>query len=288
MNKNMAYYWMKKLLGMDKKKHDAIQSDNEISLKASLNPQAKKEQDYIKLVDDTVKEIINSVNGLMETVRLKPQEHELHIYICDNLLYHACKNQFFEEQLEERMYMDKHYVFNRYILHEKNSDEDGTITQVNQFVYIRIQPNQATMPTSHATIQVLEGNGSIIGGVVELDAIYGQNTPYYIGVSQKPKLDNGSIRFNQIAIDDDVNSPFYNQNKYVSRAHAHIKYDSDEFVLYVETGGTPLRGKRTAVFRDSKEIRLDQPGMCVALKDGDQIILSRNVILIFNQQFTNF
>lgn len=282
MNKKMAY-WAKKLLSMDKKKHERGQSDNEMPPQTSLNPQAKKEQDYIKLADDTVKEIINRIDGLMETVRVKPQEYELHIYIYDNLLYHACKNQLFEEQLEERMYMDKNYTFNRYILHEKNSDENDAVTQVNQFVYIRIQPNQATMPTDHATIQVLEGNGSIIGDVVELDATYGQNTPYYIGVSQKPKLDNGSIRFNQIAIDDDVNSPFYNQNKYVSRAHAHIKYESDGFVLCVETGGTPLRGKRTAVFRNSKEIRLDQPGMCVALKDGDQIILSRNVILIFNQ-----
>jgi len=271
-------HWTKKLLSIIKKKHNTAQSDNNI----------KKEQDYIKLADDTVKEIVNWVDRLIETTRIQPQEHELHVYIDDNLLYHACKNQLFEEQLEERMYMDKNYSFNRYILHEGNSDDDGTITQVNPFVCIRIQPKQAIIPTDHATIQILEGNGSIIGDIIELDAAYCQNTPYKIGVSLKPRLDNGCIRFNQIAIDDDVNSPFYNQNKYVSRAHAHIKYDSDGFVLCVEIGGTPLRGKRTAIFRDSKEIRLDQPGMCVPLKDGDQIILSRNVILIFNQQFTNF
>ena len=136
-----------------------------------------------------------------------------------------------------------------------------------------------------ALLTTVEGCGSLVGGQTVLEA---GTLRYNIGLGAHPRMSGGQIRHNQVAVDDRPELPEYDQcNKYVSRTHAHITYDERYgFVLYAEPNGTRERGKRTIVIRKNGEdrIELDNPMIGVPLRDGDSIVLSGKVQLVFHEQ----
>lgn len=284
MEKNILY-WLKKMIGS--KKQLIQQSDTEWLADEIMheNLLGHSSCDYIELQNQTIKDIINAIDHLVCSVGFMPESNELHIYIRNNLFFIACKNCNFDNLLRSFMQMEKKYTFCRYILHEGECDGSFS-TYINKEVSIEICEQEPKAFVERALVKSLVGNGNIIGDEVKLTIKPGCDTDknrYNIGVGQNPKLDNGSVRFNHIAIDDDPSAPSFGLNKYVSRAHAYIQYGLNGFTLYVEDGGTPLRGKRTSVFRNGQLLKLDLPGIGVPLKHGDQIILSKSVILLFEQ-----
>ena len=76
----------------------------------------------------------------------------------------------------------------------------------------------------------------------------------------------------------------YHKNKFVSRAHAFISYSEEYgFLLNVEHGGSRMAKKRTHIYRGIEKIELDNVLIPVPLHDGDYIVLSKNVHLLFKK-----
>lgn len=283
MEKNIIY-WLRKITGAKRRQKEYMSMMqtggwNERGTDDTLH-------DYIEWQSRMAKEIIRTVDSLVCSVGFVPEDNELHIYVHNSLCYQSCNSYNFKEWLRDFMQMEKSYVFHGYILHEGICRDMISATSVNQEVSIAVRRQEPQMLLVQATVKSIPGNGSLLDGKVELTAETDRRADlnrYNIGVGRTPKLDNGSVRFNHIAIDDDPESPSFELNKYVSRSHAYIKYGSAGFTLYAERGGTPLHGKHTAVFRNGQQIVLNLPERGVPLKHGDQIVLSKSVILIFEQ-----
>jgi pSer/pThr/pTyr-binding forkhead associated (FHA) protein len=138
-----------------------------------------------------------------------------------------------------------------------------------------------------ATINAIAGRGSIIGECVCIDSEEIKTLPnqrYNIGIGKQPFMSDGTHRDNHIAIDDDQSSVEFDKNKYVSRAHAHISYSEEHgFMLQVEQGGTQLAQKRTHIYRGGEKIALNNTLIPEPLQDGDYIVLSKNVHLLYKK-----
>ncbi|MCQ2288308.1 MAG: hypothetical protein MJZ74_04355 [Muribaculaceae bacterium] len=137
-----------------------------------------------------------------------------------------------------------------------------------------------------ATMRVLEreGYGSLMQDVYELDSEQIYAMPRHrcnVGAGKSHKTANGT-HTNHIAIDDNAQSPEYENNKYVSRTHAHIGFlPSKGFVLYGNARGLRMAQKRTQIIRDNI-IEVNSTTMPYQLLDGDVIVLSKHVSLLFN------
>lgn len=205
------------------------------------------------------------------------------IYILDNILFDSINNSEFKEDL--LLYMDNElgYSFNSLDIKCGNPSQGETYTKITQNVLIRIKHVGNLSNTRKAILCTIPGYGSTIENEYILDSEELNNGKFYnIGVGKYPQMDNACFRENHIAIDDNPDSPQFENNRYVSRAHAHIGYtEKNGFMLYAEIGGTPLSGKRTEISRDGEIIRITSIMSPVALADGDCIILSRKVKLIF-------
>lgn len=209
----------------------------------------------------------------------------LSIYILDNILFDSINNSEFKEDL--RLYIDNElgYSFNSLDIKCGKPSQGETYTEITPNVLIRIKYVGNLNNTRKAYLTVIPGCGSTIEKEYILDSeeLNNGNKKFYnIGVGKYPQMDNACFRENHIAIDDNPNSPQFENNRYVSRAHAHIGYTEENgFMLYAEIGGTPSSGKRTEISRDGEIIRITSIMSPEALVDGDCIVLSRKVKLIF-------
>ncbi len=105
-----------------------------------------------------------------------------------------------------------------------------------------------------------------------------------IGREKNVQLPDGSMRINTIAFFSDA----HESNKYISRLHAHIEWNSKAaaFMLYADEGGVPPANKtkiRSAHDETLNKLNSTQAGYL--LKAGDQIILGESALLEF--QFKN-
>ena len=96
-------------------------------------------------------------------------------------------------------------------------------------------------------------------------------------------IGRGATGSNAIGIDANPNGPMYEFNKYVRSHHAHIEYiNALGFCLFVEKDGTQVfGGSRTQIKRRGVEdpLELNNPQQPVPLRDGDVIVLGKNVEL---------
>lgn len=144
---------------------------------------------------------------------------------------------------------------------------------------VRYEAHRISYP---ATVKVLDGHGSMLEDQVVLMPIDGK--VYNIGIGRVMVV-GSSVRNNDIPVSDDEHSPMFRFNRYVSRQHARIVYRAGKgYYLFAEERGTPANGKRTEISRDSGVIRLDSPRTGQLLRDGDCIVLNRNVILTFTEK----
>ena len=105
---------------------------------------------------------------------------------------------------------------------------------------------------------------------------------YTIGRERKVQVEGGFFRINTIAFPSDSSNEC---NKFISRQHAHIKWDEDTscFMLFADDGGIPPGNKlkvRSEV--DESQERLNSTQIGHRLQEGDQIILGESAILQFS------
>jgi pSer/pThr/pTyr-binding forkhead associated (FHA) protein len=103
----------------------------------------------------------------------------------------------------------------------------------------------------------------------------------YIGRDRKVRTADGFYRENTIAFRADST---HESNKFVSRQHAHIEWNSDAgtFYLFADEGGIPPGNKIKIRQPDGSLVKLQSTQVGHRLQEGDQIILGDSALLQFN------
>ncbi|GAB4092130.1 FHA domain-containing protein [Flaviaesturariibacter terrae] len=103
-----------------------------------------------------------------------------------------------------------------------------------------------------------------------------------IGREKKVQLADGFIRINTVAFLGDSDDE---ANRFVSRQHAHIRYDSSigQFLLFADAGGLPPHNKTKVRARGAEgAVKLQSAEVPHLLRDGDQIMLGHTALLEFS------
>ncbi|MDB5250957.1 MAG: hypothetical protein JWP27_126 [Flaviaesturariibacter sp.] len=157
-------------------------------------------------------------------------------------------------------------------------DDAKPIPQLQAGLFVRTQ-KRALVKAATAYIRVL--NGEAEKDVYELRSTDG---PVTIGREKKVQGSDGFFRINTIAFPGDSQ---HESNKFISRQHAHIRFDNDSglFLLFADEGGVPPRNKikvRTLGAPDAVKLNSMQIGH--PLKEGDQVMIGESAILEFSYQ----
>ena len=213
---------------------------------------------------------------------------ELTLFVADDLFFDALQDNRFEDSLIAKLDEQLGVSFAAVKLCLGKPYRDMLTTEIAENIFLHIKSNKVTSTIRRAVIYSVEGNGSLIESCYHLDSEEIKTLPmarYNIGRGSQPNMGVGPRRVNQIAIDDDPNCAGAGQNKYVSRAHAYITYsDKGGFILHLEQGGSRAVGKRTHVYRGGVPMELLSTMIPMPLKDGDYIVLSKFVHLLFSQE----
>jgi hypothetical protein len=103
----------------------------------------------------------------------------------------------------------------------------------------------------------------------------------YIGRDKKVRTADGFFRENTIVFKADSQ---HEGNKYVSRQHAHIEWNSEDgsFYLYADEGGIPPSNKIKIKLADGSPVKLQNTKVGHRLQEGEQILLGESALLQFN------
>lgn len=188
-------------------------------------------------------------------------------------------NDCFRNELARRLYDEQCITFREIRVTRLQGDLDSDAHELLPGVYVTIGSYTTPGAIVKAKLEAIPGHGSTLESFYLLEP----GNSYNIGVGSMALLDNGALRRNDIAVDDNVRSQEYDKNKYVSRNHAHIEYINEHFVLYVDKGGLRSAGKRTAVARGENTFPLEDTLIPFPMEDGDMIVLSKAVRILFTK-----
>lgn len=245
-----------------------------------------KSSNSIDKKGDLINAVISTLKSNYAGTKICLKEYSLSLWIDDNLFYTSLMVDKFHDVLITTIIDELGIEFGSIEINS-GAISDSSITKIMDCCYLDIQPIMSVSTISKATISQVQGNGSLINECISIDSNEIQGLPgqrYNIGSGKHPIMSDNSHRENQIAIDDDYSHAEFNKNKFVSRAHAHISYDSElGFLLYVEHGGTRAAQKRTHIHRGGDKIELNNILIPEPLQDGDYIVLSKYVHLLFKK-----
>lgn len=211
----------------------------------------------------------------------------LKIWIQDNIFYNSIIDSDFKSELITSINVELGYTFGAVEISSDNVPDGLKLTEAFPNVFLQISDISSVQKVRVAKIYPVEGKGSTLEPVYILDSQEIQkmpNTRYNIGAGKHPIMSDSIHRENYIAIDDNPYSPQFNKNKYVSRAHAYISFSEEYgFLLHVEYGGTRAAQKRTYILRGGDKIELNNVIIPEPLKSGDYIVLSKYVVLLFQE-----
>ncbi|MBQ8542663.1 MAG: hypothetical protein IJ436_04240 [Bacteroidaceae bacterium] len=230
--------------------------------------------------------IVSVLKSNYAGIKVSMIEKSLTLCVNDALFYDSLMLSNFKEQLITTIIDELGLEFGSVEIKD-TKPVDSNWVEVMDNCFLLIETIRQKQMVHRAVISTVAGYGSILDGCLTLDSQEIQKLPnsrYNIGVGRQPRMSDGSHRVNQIAIDDNPDSPEYNNNKYVSRAHAYISYsDKCGFMLCVELSGTRAAQKRTHIYRGANKIELNNTLIPEQLHDGDYIVLSKYVHLLFKK-----
>lgn len=233
---------------------------------------------------ELVNAIVSSLKSNYFGSKISLKDYSLLLFIDDNLFYSSVRTDDFKESVITTINYELGIELGSFEISPGPIPEND-VTNIMECCYLRVRPNSSNTEISKAIIYPVNGNGAMCAEFVRLDSQKIQELPgqrYNIGAGTNPILADNSRRENQIAIDDNPSCSEFEKNKYVSRAHAHITYSKEYgFLLFAEHGGTRAAGKRTHIYRGSEKIELNNIISPAQLKDGDYIVLSKYVHLLF-------
>ena len=282
-------------------KSEPIEEKSTPSIKkksVGAKPQPKKENKPVKEFDD---DPIQKQNKILKNILSIAQDYSVNHISVDNkaliinvsnqITFNILKNNSFADIVKREIYDQDGLIFGGGIELALKSDVNTLWTEVYSDVYVEVKDGsvadveEKVNVIKKATIKVIANSGSLLQDIYTLDSAEIKNLPqkrYNIGIGAETLTADKQLRENQIAFDDNPSSPFFENNRYVSRAHAYITHDDKiGFLLFVETGGTTLGGKRTRIYRDGGELKLENTMVPEPLNDGDVIELTKKVKLLF-------
>lgn len=213
------------------------------------------------------------------------EDKELFIFLTERILYDSILKNEFKDKLALKIVNEVGIKFSDIYIELTSLPLEVGVTKLFSDVYMSVKPIAKAI--RKAIILPVENCGSTLDAEYYLDSETISKLPncrYNIGAGKHPVAADGSHRENHIAIDDDPNSSEYDKNKYVSRSHANISFSEEfGFMLNVEPSGTRMAKKRTHIYRGNEKIELNNTLAPVPLKDGDYIILSKFVHLLFKE-----
>lgn len=244
-------------------------------------------QNSIEKKDNLINAIVAALQANYRGECYSMEDKVLSIIVLDSIFYDSINSNDFKKLLETSISDELGIIFNRIEILSDSPHAETNMSELFSDVYISIKPIQISKTIRKAIILPVENSGSTICPEYRLDSEEIANLPncrYNIGAGKHPVLENNSRRENHIAIDDNPNSNEYDKNKYVSRAHANISYSEDwGFLLNVEYGGSRAAQKRTYIHRGNEKIELNNTLIPVPLRNGDYIVLSKYVYLLFKE-----
>jgi len=150
------------------------------------------------------------------------------------------------------------------------------VPDIHAGLFIRTHKN-ILQKSATAYIRIL--NGEAEKDVYTIRSSDGKIT---IGREKKVQGEDGFFRVNTIAFPGDSS---HESNKFISRQHAHIKFDNEsgQFYLFADENGIPPRNKiKIRTLEADTPIKLYSTRIGYALKEGDQIMLGNSAILEFS------
>ena len=265
-------------------------TDAEFQPKQEKKPINELEDDPIQKQDKILKNIL-AIAQDYRVNHISVDNKALIINVSDQITFNILKNNSFADIVKREIYDQDGLIFGGGIELALKSEVNTLWTEVYSDVYVEVKDGfvadveEKVNVIKKATIKVIANSGSLLQDIYTLDSAEIKNLPqkrYNIGIGAETLTADKQLRENQIAFDDNPSSPFFASNRYVSRAHAYIAYDeSIGFLLYAEKGGTTLGGKRTRIYRDGLDIKLDNTMVPEPLHDGDVIELTKKVKLLF-------
>lgn len=225
-------------------------------------------------------EIISELKTNYLGKQISFDDETLVIWVQNSLFYKSLEKSGFKTDLSVSISNECGVSFRDIVLKElKPGVAPDNLPEVFPDVFLEISTDGSQIGKT-ARISSVSGHGSTIAKRYFLKAEDG--IIYNIGIGKSPITADNSPRVNHIAIDDNPESPQFDKNKYVSRAHAHISYSRKYgFLLHVEHGGTRIAGKRTHIYRGNDKIELGNVRVPEPLKNGDIIVLTKEVQLLF-------
>lgn len=151
------------------------------------------------------------------------------------------------------------------------------LSGINASLYIRTPEHVVVTKSKTAYIRTLNGESEKM-----LYKIGPENGKINIGREHKVQVSDGFFRINHIAFPD---ASANEANKFISRQHAHIEWDSNtgSFLLFADEGGIPPRNKvKIRSVGDHNPVKLNVVELGHTLLEGDQIILGELAVLEFS------
>lgn len=277
MEKNLFKYVADLINGKHEQEEKAIPGKKEnVSCKNSINKKSK-----------LTSALISTLKSNYSGQHVSFEKKALIIWINDNLFYNAIVESDFKEEIITSLNIELGYSFGAVEFKQGKAPEELGLKEIIPNVSPQISNLNEISVIRTAKICPVEGKGSTIDAYYILDADEIKKMPnarYNIGIGKHPKMSDNSYRDNYIAIDDNQLSPEFSKNRYVSRSHAYITFSEEYgFLLHVEYEGTRMAQKRTSIYRGSENIEMNNMLIPEPLKDGDYIVLSKNVHLLFKK-----
>lgn len=262
---------------------EAEQQDNTITEVREVEPKGKPiGANSIDIQDKVIDAVLKNVKKNFKGQKFNFEEKNLTLWTEDSMVNLLLDNSKFKNELAKKLYDEQGVKFSSVRVRNYSTVQRPGALEILTGICMTIDEEVSEDTVMRARVEVVPGSGS----TVEQYYILEPGKTYNIGVGRIASLDNGSVRRNDIAIDDNVESPQYDKNKYVSRNHAHISYSEKHgFMLYVDEGGLRRSGKRTSVARgEGDSVNIEDTLIPLPLKDGDVIVLSKAVRLLFTKQ----
>ncbi|SMD10568.1 FHA domain-containing protein [Pedobacter nyackensis] len=151
------------------------------------------------------------------------------------------------------------------------------LSRINAALYIKTPEHVVVTKSKTAYIRTLNGESE-----KKEYKITASDGKINIGREHKVQVSDGFFRINHIAFPDGSTNE---ANKFISRQHAHIEWDSNTgtFLLFADEGGIPPRNKvRMRSVGDHTPVKLNVAELGHVLQEGDQIILGELAVLEFS------
>lgn len=223
---------------------------------------------------DLQKKIVRVLKKLYEGQDVVLSDFILFIGISDTNIYNSLINSSFTTDIQEFLSNNCGFVFHNVEI--VSYIKEGW-TRINENVSVYIFLNNQTTSVGgcvNAEISIYKGTGSLSKAIYHLSA---NESTYFIGRGDEK-------RENDIVIESSPSSQFWEMNKYVRSAHAHITYQKNEgFLLWADRDGTAAFGSRTRICRKGEQTPIDITNENVPqlLCDDDKIKLGKHVKLLF-------